>query len=130
LILRISRGKVAAGREAQFMEASRELLADFTAVEGLCFRYSARRTLDDGRMEYVWLSAWDSVEALIAAVGPPLQPLYLVRYPELVEDSFVELFEVDDFVLPGRLPSGAVSTSVPPRSPSGAAGAAGDPPSR
>jgi hypothetical protein len=115
LILRISRGKVAAGREAQFMEASRELLADFTDVDGLLFRYSARRTLDDGRMEYVWLSAWESVEALIAAVGPPLQPVYLTRYPLLVEDSVVELFEVDDFVPPSRLPSRATPSSAPPR---------------
>ena len=100
LILRISRGKVAAGKEAQFLEATRELLADFTEVDGLLFRYSARRTLDDGRMEYVWLSAWQSAEALIAVVGPPLQPLYLARYPGLVEDSTVELYEVDEFVLP------------------------------
>ncbi len=107
LILRISRGTVAAGKEAQFMEATRELLADFTEVDGLLFRYSARRTLDDGRMEYVWLSAWQSAEALIAVVGPPLQPLYLARYPGLVEDSTVELYEVDEFVLPGRLPAEA-----------------------
>ena len=103
MILRISRGKVAAGREAQFLEATRELLADFSEVEGMLFRYSARRSLDDGRMEYIWLSAWVSAEALIAIVGPPLQPLYLTRYPGLVEDSTVELYEVDEFVLPGRL---------------------------
>jgi hypothetical protein len=102
MILRISRRKVIRGREAQFLESMREMLAEFTEVDGMLFRYSARRTLADGRMEYVWLSAWESVEALIAVLGPPLQPLFLARYPGIVEDSTVELYEVDDFVRPSR----------------------------
>jgi hypothetical protein len=93
LIVRISRGLISSGGEAEAFALLRESLSGSGGTDGLEAFLIARRMVG-GQLELVAMTGWRDLTAMMAVMGPDLQkPSWLPRLGELVESSSVEYLE-------------------------------------
>ena len=93
LIVRISRGLISPGDEAEAFALLRESLSGSGRTDGLEAFIIARRMVE-GQLELVAMTGWRDLSSMIAVMGPDLQkPSWLPRLGDLVESSSVEYLE-------------------------------------
>jgi hypothetical protein len=94
LIVRISRGRIRRGHEAEAFGLLREtVVAGQGTTPGLVAFVIARRMIE-GQLELVALTTWDDLESMIAVMGQEWQtPSWLPALQPLVESSSVEHLE-------------------------------------
>jgi hypothetical protein len=99
LIIRISRGRVRTGAEAEVFGRLRDATEGRGRPDGLEALFIGRHLTADG-LELIAITAWTDVEALIRVLGEGWEaPKWLDGVEELVTHSTVEHWEtaVDDF---------------------------------
>jgi hypothetical protein len=99
LIIRISRGRVRAGSEADVFARMRDATEGQARPEGLQALFIGRHLTADG-LELIAITAWTNVDALISVLGEGWEaPKWLDGIGDLVTHSTVEHWEtaVDDF---------------------------------
>ncbi len=99
MIIRISRGRVRAGSEAEVFTRLRDATEGAGRPEGLKALFIGRHLTADG-LELIAITAWTDVEALIRVLGDGWEsPKWLAGIEDLVTHSTVEHWEtaVEDF---------------------------------
>jgi hypothetical protein len=96
MIIRIYRGTVLAGKAGVWEERVQSLSIPWLKKQGgLVACYPGRLLADAGGRTFCMVTIWDSVEAIVAAVGPDWnRPIYVGDEENLIEASSVESFEV------------------------------------
>jgi hypothetical protein len=94
LIVRISRGRIRPGGEAQAFALLRDSVAGTSGhPDGLEAFVIARRMVE-GQLELVAMTTWRDLESLVRVIGPDWHsPSWLPGLRELVEASSVEHLE-------------------------------------
>jgi hypothetical protein len=93
LIVRISRGLIIPGGEAEAFALLRDSLAAGGRPDGLEAFVIARRMVE-GQLELVAMTGWRDLPSMVAIMGSDLQsPSWLPRLAELVQASSVEYLE-------------------------------------
>ena len=93
MIVRISRGRIRQGDEAQAFALLRESLAGPGHPDGLEAFVIARRMIE-GHLELVAMTTWRDLDSMIAVMGPDWHtPSWLPHLAGLVETSSVEHLE-------------------------------------
>ena len=93
MIVRISRGRIRRGNEAEAFELLRDSVGGSAHPDGLEAFMIARRMVE-GQLELVAMTSWRDLDAMVAVLGPDLHnPSWLPRLGELVETSSVEYLE-------------------------------------
>jgi len=93
VIVRISRGRVRRGHEAEAFGLLRETVAGQGTTPGLVAFVIARRMID-GQLELVAMTTWHDLGSMIAVMGDDWQtPSWLPALEPLVESSSVEHLE-------------------------------------
>jgi len=93
LIVRISRGLIHRGDEAEAFALLRDSLASEMRTEGLEAFVIARKMVG-GQLELVAMTTWRDLDSMVAVMGPQWHtPSWLPRLGELVESSSVEHLE-------------------------------------
>ena len=93
MIVRISRGLISPGNEAEAFALLRDSLSGSGPTDGLEAFIIARRMVE-GQLELVALTGWRDLTSMIAVMGPDLQKAsWLPRLADLVESSSVEYLE-------------------------------------
>ena len=99
MIIRISRGRVRAGAEAEVFTRLRDATEGAGRPEGLEALFIGRHLTADG-LELIAITAWTDVDALIRVLGDGWEsPRWLAGIEDLVTQSTVEHWEtaVEDF---------------------------------
>ncbi len=99
VIIRISRGRVRAGSEAEVFARLRNATEETGRPEGLEALFIGRHLTADG-LELIAITAWSNIDALIRVLGEGWEsPKWLAGVEEFVTNSTVEHWEtaVDDF---------------------------------
>lgn len=99
LIIRISRGRVRAGSEADVFARLRDATEGAARPDGLEALFIGRHLTSDG-LELIAITAWTDADALIRVMGPGWEsPKWLAGIEEFVTNSTVEHWEtaVADF---------------------------------
>ena len=93
MIVRISRGRIHKGDEAQAFALLRDSIGGPSDPDGLEAFVIARRMVE-GQLELVAMTTWRDLDSMIAVMGPDWQtPSWLPHLAELVESSSVEHLE-------------------------------------
>jgi hypothetical protein len=98
LIIRISRGRIRSGAEAEVFSRLRAASDGTGRPEGLEALFIGRHLTADG-LELIAITAWSDVDALIRVLGPGWEsPKWLAGLEDLVTHSTVEHWEaaIDD----------------------------------
>ena len=96
MILRVTRGVVAAGREAEFAAICRRQVSDLGRAPGLAAFLSGYRRID-GTDQYILAATWDSEDAAVQAAGAQDKPKVVERLDGVAS---VDSFEVYDLIEP------------------------------
>ncbi len=99
MIIRISRGRVRSGAEAEVFARLRDATEGAGRPEGLEALFIGRHLTADG-LELIAITAWSNVDALIRVLGEGWEsPKWLAGVEEFVTHSTVEHWEtaVEDF---------------------------------
>ena len=115
MIVRISRGLISPGGEAEAFALLRDSLGAPGRTDGLEAFIIARRMVE-GRLELVAMTGWRDLASMIAVMGPDLQrPSWLPRLGELVESSSVEYLEsvADSYMALAALDPAAIDLLAP-----------------
>ena len=93
MIVRVSRGRVRRGDEAEVFAMLRDSVAASTHPDGLEAFVIARRMVE-GQLELVAMTTWRDLDSMIAVMGPDWHtPSWLPGLQDLVESSSVEHLE-------------------------------------
>ena len=93
MIVRISRGRIRRGHEAEAFGLLRESIAGQSRTPGLVAFVIARRMIE-GQLELVALTTWRDLDSMVAVMGEDwLTPSWLPALAPLVEMSSVEHLE-------------------------------------
>jgi hypothetical protein len=99
LIIRISRGRVRAGSEAEVFARLREATQGAGRPEGLEALFIGRQMTSDG-LELIAITAWSDADALLRVMGPGWEsPRWIAGIEAFVTNGTVEHWEtaVEDF---------------------------------
>jgi hypothetical protein len=99
LIIRISRGRVRSGSEAEVFSRLRDASEGAGRPEGLEALFIGRHLTSDG-LEIIAITAWTDADALIRVMGPGWEsPKWLAGIEDLVTHGTVEHWEtaIEDF---------------------------------
>lgn len=99
MIIRISRGRVRSGSEAEVFARLRDATEGVARPEGLEALFIGRHLTSEG-LELIAITAWADADALIRVMGPGWEsPKWLAGIEDLVTNSTVEHWEtaVEDF---------------------------------
>lgn len=99
MILRVARGTLLPNTEARAFEALRTAARAMTRPDGLEALYIGRKVRDRD-VEFVSISVWRDVDAIVAAIGPRWQEVtVLPGLEDCVRDASIEHLEtiVADF---------------------------------
>jgi hypothetical protein len=93
MIVRLTRGKIRAGNEAQAFEQLRATVANAPRTDGLEQFVIARRIVD-GRLELLAVTTWRDLDAMRAVMGDDwMTPSFSPALDALIESSSVDHFE-------------------------------------
>jgi hypothetical protein len=93
VIVRISRGRIRRGAEADAFGMLRRSVGGTTSTDGLESFIIARRMIE-GQLELVAITTWRDLESMLAVMGQDWQtPSWLPDLEPLVESSTVEHLE-------------------------------------
>ena len=93
MIVRISRGRIRRGSEAEAFGLLRDSIGGPNRPDGLEAFVIARRMVE-GQLELVAMTTWRDLDSMIAVMGPDWQtPSWLPALAPLVESSSVEHLE-------------------------------------
>ena len=94
MIVRISRGRIRPGGEAQAFALLRDSVAGTGAHPDGLEAFVIARQMIEGRLDLVAMTTWRDLESMIKVMGPDWHaPSWLPGLPELVETSSVEHLE-------------------------------------
>ena len=93
MIVRISRGRIRRGHEAEAFGLLRKSITGQGSTAGLMAFMIARRMIE-GQLELVALTTWQDLDSMVAVMGEDWQtPSWLAALEPLVESSSVEHLE-------------------------------------
>jgi heme-degrading monooxygenase HmoA len=94
-VLRLFRGHVEPGAEATYFEHLRsEVWRALAAVPGVAGCWVGRRSDADGSEPVLAVSAWASSDALAAAIGPQIDPVFRLHHGTVLHADRSEEFRV------------------------------------